>query len=76
LKDNSFDQYPPINSYPTNYDYRSFDNNSRENPTQDSINKSTKIIIIIFGIIVALFSLTALAISIYLLIRISSSSSG
>ena len=42
-----------------------------QNGNSFSLNRSTKMIIFIFGIIICLFSLTALAISIYLLIRIT-----
>ena len=42
-----------------------------QNGNSFSLNRSTKMIIFVFGIIICLFSLTALAISIYLLIRIT-----
>ena len=63
---NTFDN--SLNMNPTNgYDYSLFNNQTSMNSTG-----SLKMLIITFGVIIGLFSLTALAISIYLLIRFTS----
>jgi flagellar basal body-associated protein FliL len=46
----------------------------KQSPLQENSNKnSPKILIIIFGVIIGIFSITALAISIYILIKLSTS---
>lgn len=64
---NTFDN--SLSTNPTNaYDYSLFNNNHTPINSAGSI----KMLIITFGVIIGLFSLTALAISIYLLIRFTS----
>jgi len=79
LKDNSGGQFSPNSDpysgygYLPNSDYKSYEN-FKQSPLQENSNKnSPKILIIIFGVIIGIFSITALAISIYILIRLSTS---
>ncbi|CAF2792528.1 unnamed protein product [Rotaria sp. Silwood2] len=68
IRRNSYSNYV----YPNNYDYGLYDN-LRRNSNQDNRNDKMSIngYIIIIAIIIGLFALTALAISIYLLVRIT-----
>ena len=71
LKDHSDEShypYPPLYSDP--FSRSPYDNGQRGQ--QDPLSL-LKIFLIIFGLIIALFSLTALAISIYLLVKLSNS---
>jgi len=76
LKDNSGDYFPRNSSFEYSHQINSnsqLSNKPRENPL---INKSAKNLIITFGIIIGLFALAGLAISIYVLIRITTTTSG
>ncbi|UJR17936.1 hypothetical protein I4U23_004835 [Adineta vaga] len=74
LKDNSGDFYP--NNYSPNgyqqYPGGHYHDYPRMRSFEDNPLKCSKALIITFGIIIGLFSLTALTISIYLLVRFSS----
>ncbi|CAF1358283.1 unnamed protein product [Rotaria sp. Silwood1] len=77
LKDNSNDNIPTNSysgyGYPPNYFNRPYDNIKR-NSSEDKNNVCTNTVLAVFGIIIGLFAITALAISIYLLVRISTQS--
>ncbi|CAF1217752.1 unnamed protein product [Adineta ricciae] len=75
LKDNSGDFYPNGYPYRSAYDQQYRSGNYYDYPRMDSFERNplqcSKAIIITFGAVIGLFALTALTISIYLLVRFS-----